>query len=67
MSLCHINCNECKYIGDDNNQNCTSCDINSTNKYLIESEKYGSNCVEECPEDIILDIDNYKCIDKKKK
>ena len=66
LSLCHINCNECKYIGDDNNQNCTSCNITSKNKYLVESEKYGSNCVEECPEDTILDIDNYKCIDKKK-
>ena len=66
ISLCHINCNECKYMGDDNNQNCTSCNITSKNKYLVESKQYESNCVEECPKDTILDIDNYKCIDKKK-
>ena len=26
LSLCHINCKECKYMGDDNNQKYTSFD-----------------------------------------
>ena len=34
-TICHHACLECDYIGDEKNQNCTACDINSKFKYLI--------------------------------
>ena len=65
-TICHHACLECDYIGDEKNQNCTACDINSKFKYLINSDDYGKNCVEKCPEGTILNEAKFQCIKNEK-
>ena len=45
-SKCHENCKTCTEGPIDKNENCESCE---DDKYLIDAENFGSNCVDECP------------------
>lgn len=62
---CHKNCKTCSKMNVINengieNENCLSCDENSSFPYLINSENFHKNCVSECPKGTKLNkINNY--------
>ena len=56
---CHKNCRTCQKGGDNNNENCLTC---NNNYYLIDAEGFGNNCVQNCPEETELDKSKEKCI-----
>ena len=58
---CSDNCETCSKGPEENgNQNCISCNQNTSNKYLINDEK-NHTCVEECPQSTYLDEENKTC------
>jgi len=63
---CSDNCETCFNFTEEGNNHCLSCNKNSKYKYLLNASNYGSNCVESCPKDTILDEKNYICIYNKK-
>ena len=58
---CNENCKTCNNMPIGDNQNCLTCDINSTYKYLVNATGFGSNCVSSCPSGTVLG-DNFICI-----
>ena len=60
---CSDNCETCSNITENENNYCLSCNRKSKFKYLLNASNYGSNCVESCPKDTVLDEINYICID----
>jgi hypothetical protein len=65
---CHKNCKRCSKINEIGqngieNENCLSCDENSSYPYLINSENFPKNCVSECPKGTKLNKLNNFCED----
>ena len=56
---CHKDCKTCLKGGNDNDENCQSC---NNNYYLVDASGFGKNCVSECPKKTILDKNKTKCI-----
>ena len=61
---CSDNCETCSNKTENENNYCLSCNRKSKYKYLLNASNYGSNCVESCPKDTVLDKINFICIDK---
>ena len=57
---CNEHCETCDRGEEGNNEQCSSCNISSEYKYLIDAEGFGRNCVKECPSKTILKEN--KCI-----
>lgn len=57
---CNNHCKTCDEEEEQNNEHCSSCDINKVYKYLIDASGFGKNCVNECPNGTVLK--NEKCI-----
>ena len=61
---CSSNCLKCDGPSENDNNHCILCDnITSNYSYLVEAIGYGSNCVDICPENTILDNYTEHCID----
>ena len=58
---CNENCKTCNIPSIGDNQNCLTCDKNSTYKYLVNATGFGSNCVSSCPSGTVLG-NNFICI-----
>ena len=63
---CDDNCKTCSYGKENDNENCLTC---FDNKYLVNAEKRGKNCVEVCPDgtslknnECVIDNTNYMII-----
>ena len=57
---CDKHCKTCEKGEENNNQHCLTCDINSDYKYLIDAKDFGKNCIQECPNETVLE--DGKCI-----
>ena len=63
---CHKNCKTCSNINEiyqngTENENCLSCDKDSSYPYLINSKNFPKNCVSKCPEGTKLNELNNFC------
>ena len=61
---CNTNCKSCSRGSENDNNYCLSCNENSTFKYLVNSTKYGLNCVEKCPNNTKLNENLNICFDE---
>ena len=59
---CASNCLTCLGPSIDGNNKCLSCDPNKNESILIDAEGFPSNCVNECPNNTILNENKTKCI-----
>ena len=50
--------------GENENNNCLTCNKTSKYKYLVNIPDLGKNCVEECPKGTFVDKGKYQCIIK---
>ena len=62
---CNHTCKTCEQEEEIDNAHCTSCDVNSEYKYLVNADGFGKNCVNICPNKTILK--EGKCIKEEKK
>jgi proprotein convertase subtilisin/kexin type 5 len=59
---CNSNCLTCEGPSINDNNNCSSCDLNKSESYLIDAEGFPHNCVSECPNNTILNGNKTKCV-----
>lgn len=62
---CNSNCLTCTQASKNGNNFCSSCNPNTNDSYLIVADGMNQNCVNECPENTILNNDTKQCVNKK--
>ena len=64
---CESNCLTCNKGKENNNNHCLSCNETSGFPFLFKVEELDGNCVDQCPNNTILDNSTKQCIFNKKK